>query len=97
MLYEVFAGFCFYGAAAVRQCDDYVVESFDDPLACEIVTTTYEQDRRWINPACIASPEVEAMPEGEELTEEDLQEVKEVMSYMIDNLDAENLQRALQK
>lgn len=91
MIFEVFAGMCFYGAAAVRQCDDYVVESYDDVLTCEIVTSEYSRDRRWINPACIDS--LEAMPEGQELTEEETEEVREVLSYMLDNLDSSALQR----
>lgn len=63
-MFEVFAGMCFYAAAALKQCDDYTVEAYDDQLTCEIVANDYRQDPRWINPACIPSPEVEPMPEG---------------------------------
>lgn len=68
-MFEVFAGMCFYAAAALKQCDDYTVEAYDDQLTCEIVANDYRKDPRWINPACIPGPEVEAMPEGEPLLE----------------------------
>lgn len=42
-MFEVFAGMCFYTALAVRQCDDYIVESYDDQLTCEIVANDYGQ------------------------------------------------------
>lgn len=63
-MFEVFAGMCFYSALALKQCDDYVVESYDDQLTCEIVAVDYQRQGRWINPACIPSPEVEPMPES---------------------------------
>lgn len=87
-MFEVFAGFCFYGAMALRQCDDYTVEVYHDPLTCEIVATDYRQDRRWLNPVCIPSPEVEPMPDGEPLEGD---EVRAVVSYMLDNLNADQL------
>lgn len=68
-MFEVFAGMCFYAAAALKECEDYTVEVYDDQLTCEIVANGYRQDHRWINPACIPGPEVEAMPEGEPLLE----------------------------
>lgn len=89
-MFEVFAGMCFYAAAALRQCDDFVVDSYDDQLTCEIVANDYATDRRWINPGCVPSPEVEPMPEGEPLEGE---EIRAVTSYMIDNLDAGQLSR----
>ncbi len=61
-MFEVFAGLCFYGAMALQNCDDYVVETYDDQLSCEIAASAYRRDTRWINPACIPSPEVEPMP-----------------------------------
>jgi hypothetical protein len=62
-MFEVFAGFCFFTAMGLTQCDDYVIESYDDPLSCEIAATGYRrEDHRFINPACIPSPEVEPMP-----------------------------------
>lgn len=83
-MFEVFAGMCFYAAAALKQCDDFVVESYDDPLTCEIVAADYRQDSRWINPACIPSPEVEPIPEGEEVQDP----VGAVTSFFVDNQDA---------
>lgn len=61
-MFEVFAGMCFYAAMGLQRCDDFVIESYDDQLTCEIVANDYQADRRWINPACIPSPEVEPMP-----------------------------------
>lgn len=62
-MFEVFAGFCFYAALGLSQCDDYVVESYDDQLSCEIAAAGYRrEDHRFINAACIPSPEVEPMP-----------------------------------
>jgi hypothetical protein len=61
-MFEVFAGMCFYGIAMIRDCEDMVVESYDDPLSCEIVAATYRRNVNWISPACIPSPEVEPMP-----------------------------------
>lgn len=86
-MFEVFAGMCFYTALAVRQCDDYIVETYDDQLTCEIVANDYGKKDRWINPACIPTPEVEAMPEGEEVSDP----VVAVSSFFVDNLDAQEL------
>lgn len=61
-MFEVFAGICFYGASMVTACDDFIVESYDDQLTCEIVASTLRRDTDYINPACIPSPEVEPMP-----------------------------------
>lgn len=61
-MFEVFAGMCFYGAMLVRDCHDYTVESYNDPLSCEIVVADYRRNPNWIDPACIPGPEVEPMP-----------------------------------
>jgi len=61
-MFEVFAGLCLYVAGMATRCDDYVIESYDDQLTCEIVANDYRLDPKWINPACIPSPEVEPMP-----------------------------------
>lgn len=87
-MFEVFAGMCFYSALALKQCDDFIVESYDDPLTCEIVARDYSQDRRWINPACIPSPEVEPMLEGEAVEGDP---AVAVTSFFVDNLSAQSL------
>lgn len=61
-MFEIFAGLCIYAAGLAASCDDYVVESYDDQLTCEIVAADYRRDPKWVNPACIPSPEVEPMP-----------------------------------
>ncbi|WNT48238.1 hypothetical protein SPLA5a_PHROGS00155 [Salmonella phage SPLA5a] len=61
-MFEVFAGICFYGASMMMQCDDFVIESYDDPLSCEIAASGLRRDLDYIDPACIPSPEVEPMP-----------------------------------
>jgi hypothetical protein len=61
-MFEVFASICLFGAAMVQDCNDYVVESYDDQLTCEIVANGYRLDPLWIDPACIPSPAVEPMP-----------------------------------
>ena len=86
-MFEVFAGMCFYSALALKQCDDFIVESYDDQLTCEIVAKEYATDRRWINPACIPSPEVEPMPEGEEVQDPAVA----VTTFFVDMLDASHL------
>lgn len=86
-MFEVFAGMCFYSALALKQCDDFIVDSYDDQLTCNIVEREYSTDRRWINPACIPSPEVEPMPEGEEVQDPAVA----VTSFFVDNLDAGKL------
>lgn len=87
-MFEVFAGMCFYSALALKQCDDYVVESYDDQLTCEIVASDYKRQGRWINPACIPSPAVEPMPSGE-VVEGD--PVVAVSSFFVDNMNAASL------
>lgn len=87
-MFEVFAGMCFYSALALKQCDDYVVESYDDQLTCEIVAVDYQRQGRWINPACIPSPEVEPMPGGEPV---DGDPAAAVSSFFVDNIDAARL------
>ena len=62
IMFEVFAGMCFYAAAALRQCDDFVVDSYDDQLTCEIVANTRRMDTKYINAMCIPDPTVEPMP-----------------------------------
>lgn len=61
-MFEVFAGMCFYVMGMAARCDDYVVESYDDQLTCEIVAADYRRDPGYINPACIPSEEIEPMP-----------------------------------
>jgi len=61
-MFEVFASLCFYGASMILQCEDFVIESYDDQLSCEIATSAYRRDSGFINPACIPSPDVEEMP-----------------------------------
>lgn len=62
-MFEVFATFCFFSGLGLPQCDDYIVETYDDPLSCEIAAAGYRRgDHHFINPACIPSPEVEPMP-----------------------------------
>lgn len=63
-MFEVFTGLCFYAASMVMHCDDFVVESYDDQLSCEIAAAGYRRDPKYITPACIPSPEVEPMPDG---------------------------------
>lgn len=83
-MFEVFAGFCFYGASMIMQCEDYVIDSYDDQLSCEIATNYYRRDNGFIQPACIPSPEVEPMPDGEKVSDP----VAAVTSFFVDNLDA---------
>ena len=87
-MFEVFAGMCFYGAAMLKQCDDYVVESYDDPMTCEIVAVDYQRQGRWINPACLPSESVEPMPEGEPVGDDP---ARPVCSFFVDNLNAASL------
>lgn len=60
-MFEVFATMCFL-SNFIMNCEDYVIDSYDDPLTCEIVAEGYRKDNRYILSQCIPSPEVEPMP-----------------------------------
>ena len=61
-MFEVFATMCFFGGLGLAECNDYVTDSYDDQLTCEIVANTRRMDTTYINAMCIPDPTVEPMP-----------------------------------
>lgn len=61
-MFEVFATMCFLSNFGYMTCEDYVVDSYDDQVTCEIVAAERRKDRRYILAQCIPGPEVEPMP-----------------------------------
>ena len=87
-MFEVFATVCFFGGMGLAGCDDYVTDSADDQLTCEIVANARRMDTKYINVMCIPSPEVEPMPGGEEVEGDP---VVAVTSFFVDHLNAADL------
>jgi hypothetical protein len=61
-MFEVFAVVCALSGYGLNQCDDYVIDSYDDRLTCEISAAGSARDKRYYLVACIPSPEIEPMP-----------------------------------
>lgn len=61
-MFEVFATMCFLSNFGFMNCKDYVTDTFDDQVTCEIVAAERRKDTSYILAQCIPSPEVEPMP-----------------------------------
>lgn len=61
-MFEVFAVTCMLSGFGYMNCDDNIIDSYDDPVTCEIVAADRRKDHRYMLVQCIPGPEVEPMP-----------------------------------